>query len=192
MNSYISRLFFLLVLTIKKIIERKRNKVSRIYKNNIFDGILSIYQGITHITDNIYLSSSFSVINLENLEKLRIYDIINCTKDIPNWFEQDERFDYMRIKINDDGKEKFSNKILEDSYNFITEKSNNSKILIHCYLGRSRSVTVILYYLLKKYNINKYDALNIIKEKRPNINVASIFFNNLPYVISKENNFRKS
>ncbi|AYV84948.1 MAG: tyrosine-protein phosphatase [Satyrvirus sp.] len=64
--------------------------------------------------------------------------------------------------------------MIEIGYHFIDNciKSNNN-ILIHCMAGVSRSISVLIYYFMKKLHIGYDDALKIIKNKRiianPNI-----------------------
>lgn len=54
---------------------------------------------------------------------------------------------------------------LEPSYEFITEHHDN--ILIHCVWGQSRSVSCLIYYLIKKYKLTYKEALTIIHQQRP-------------------------
>ena len=44
--------------------------------------------------------------------------------------------------------------------------NSGENVLIHCAHGMSRSVSFVIYYLIKKYNINTKDALAYIKSKR--------------------------
>lgn len=57
--------------------------------------------------------------------------------------------------------------LIEVGYKFIDEAvTNNKRILIHCVAGISRSVSLIIYFLMKKYGISFDDALMIIKHGR--------------------------
>ena len=58
--------------------------------------------------------------------------------------------------------------VIDNGVEFInTHKNINNKIVfVHCYWGLMRSATVVAAYLMKKYNMPKDDAINIIREKR--------------------------
>ncbi|XP_078045145.1 dual specificity protein phosphatase MPK-4 isoform X2 [Augochlora pura] len=55
-----------------------------------------------------------------------------------------------------------------ESYEFINHAlESNSRILVHCYLGISRSATLVIAYLMKKYKKSYCDAFEVVREKRP-------------------------
>lgn len=55
----------------------------------------------------------------------------------------------------------------EDSYEFIDHALQlNDKILIHCYFGVSRSATLVIAYLMKKYKRSFSDTFEEVKGKR--------------------------
>ena len=43
---------------------------------------------------------------------------------------------------------------------------DNKKILFHCFAGVSRSATVAIAYIMKKYNLTVIEAYNMVKNKR--------------------------
>jgi protein-tyrosine phosphatase len=57
----------------------------------------------------------------------------------------------------------------KEIYYIISTSDKTKNILIHCYAGRSRSVTCIIYYLMKKYNYNYDQILNYIKNIKPDV-----------------------
>jgi predicted protein tyrosine phosphatase len=62
----------------------------------------------------------------------------------------------------------YNNKpMIEIGYNFIDNAiAQNKNILVHCMAGISRSVSIVTYYLMKKYHVCYDQAINIIKHKR--------------------------
>jgi hypothetical protein len=71
----------------------------------------------------------------------------------------------------------YNNKpMIEIGYHFINQAViNNKNILVHCMAGVSRSVSVVIYYLMKKHTISYKDALGIIKQKRKIVNPNDSF-----------------
>ena len=55
----------------------------------------------------------------------------------------------------------------------------NQNILVHCYMGSSRSASIILAYLIKYYHLTLEDALKLLKEKRPVVNINVDFWKDL-------------
>ncbi len=57
----------------------------------------------------------------------------------------------------------------------IIKESPKDKIFIHCFMGGSRSVSVILYYLITEKKMKLDDAITLIRNKRPFINPNNRF-----------------
>jgi len=72
------------------------------------------------------------------------------------------------------------NTIFQESFDFIDESLNNNKgILVHCNHGMSRSVTVVVAYLMKKFRVGYKKALEYVKEQRPLARPNQGFINQL-------------
>lgn len=54
----------------------------------------------------------------------------------------------------------------EKAFEFIDRNRKYTNVLVHCFLGISRSVSLVTAYLMKKYNLNFEKALWKIKSKR--------------------------
>lgn len=52
-------------------------------------------------------------------------------------------------------------------------------MLVHCYLGISRSPTLVTMYIMRKYNLNMEKALWKIKSKRRQVNPNAGFIKQL-------------
>ena len=64
--------------------------------------------------------------------------------------------------------------MIEIGYHFINQiVDSKDKVLVHCMAGISRSVSMVIYFLMKKYHLNFDDAIDFVKRKRkianPNI-----------------------
>lgn len=46
-------------------------------------------------------------------------------------------------------------------------KKNNSKVLVHCQAGVSRSPTIVIAYLMRQFGISMNDAYNKVLQMRP-------------------------
>lgn len=126
----------------------------------------------TNIIDNIWLGSAHNAANYDLLKQLEIKEIINVTKDIYDYYPQE--FTYHKFEINDDDKANIDN-ILDQTYEIIDKIPVTDNILVHCFMGASRSCSVVIYYLMKKQNKTFSEALNFIKEKRNVVNPNTRF-----------------
>ena len=153
--------------------------VDRIYKENetIYSHLYKLSNVMTPIIDNIILGNSVDASFYFRLEDSKIGTIINVTDtdtmvngmtEISNYFTND--FTYYNIKIKDNNREQFTNDIFDNVCKFIDNQSkyingqscattlnqfdvkkDRPNILIHCYMGSSRSATVTAAYMIYKY-----------------------------------------
>lgn len=118
------------------------------------------------IIDNVYLGSIGAALCVENLKKYNITYILSAiTDDSPGY--KDHIKEYMSLKLKDQSETNILEK-LEESNNFIQKAVNNKEnILIHCFQGKSRSVTLIVGYLMKYHKMTRDQALELIRKVRP-------------------------
>ena len=170
-------------LEIKKYVDETGNH--RILpKVGYYDELSHFFGNPTHIIDNIYLGSAFNAASYECLNSLNIKVIFNITKEISNYYPDD--FIYLRYNIYDNNKNSIG-KYLEKAFSDIKHHQRNTEgnILVHCYMGASRSASVIIYYLMKTQKNKNGDqlsfdeALDFIKEKRAIVNPTFRFTKDL-------------
>ena len=144
-------------LNIKFILSCTSNESVIICQNEIIDKIDGIMILTIPFNDNLQ----------QNLWMINNGDI-----DIQLYIKSES--DY---QILDNLKEIYQNKSMIDiCYHFIDlAVKSNQNILIHCMAGVSRSVSVIAYYLMKKYNYSCQGALDYIKNHRKIINPNKSF-----------------
>ena len=118
-----------------------------LYPSSYSDSFNSFFSECTHIIDNIYLGSSYNASNYDLLKEKNIRKIVNVSDNVPNFYNNDIEYYYYEIK--DNGIEIFDKKDLDNIIKFIKCDKN---ILVHCVVGRSRSATIVIYYLMKEKN----------------------------------------
>ena len=160
--------------------DNNEDHVDRLYNNEGFlehinNTCKNFLSEPTHIIDNIYLGNAINACNKDLLESYNIKTIINVTQEIPNYYQETD-INYMQIPIRDN-QDATLLPYFDNFYNFIKNKNDN--ILIHCYMGVSRSTTIVLYYLMKKHNFNLDDAIMFVRSKRPIINPNILLYNEL-------------
>ena len=111
---------------------------------------------IDNIIDNIYLGNFQSHNNFNgSIINLSDYD-----------YTINDKYNLLRINISDsrDANENIAHYFTK-CIDFI-ETNKDDNILIHCNEGVSRSVTIVLAILIKKYNYDLKNAIEYVKSKR--------------------------
>ena len=122
-------------------------------KIGLQDFIYKKVDPINHIIDNVFLGDFRAADDLDLLKKNNITHIINCVFNLPNSFPNDITYKNLNLK---DEKNQPLLSALEDAYKFIKDNKDKN-ILVHCVYGKSRSASVILFYLIneKKYSFKE-------------------------------------
>ncbi len=144
--------------------------------------LIWFYSPPTKILSNLYLGSSFNAYDIEQINKLNINVIINVTEEIDNFYESNLKLTYYKYPIADNNVDNIS-EILSDSFEIISSHINSAdKILVHCYMGASRSASVVINYLIKHKNMNWKEAKDFVISKRPIVNLSETFASTLKQV----------
>ena len=162
---------------------------------------LSLINKIAHIDDynmiipNLYLGNIKAAHDIDFLKTCGIKAIVNCTDNEPfnQYFEEQSNDKKLTFRLaikdnkNSENIEDFKKSVI-DAIIFIEQNlDQNRPVFVHCYWGLMRSATVIASYLIKKYSICALDAINIVKEKRPQALSSLYNFNEILYYV--ENKF---
>ncbi|KAL9653366.1 hypothetical protein ABK040_002002 [Willaertia magna] len=130
------------------------------------------------IEGKLYLGSFASARNLKQLIGLNVGGIVNCTMEIPNYYK--DKMKYLKLNEHDETQSEMS-KHFDKTFNFIEEIINvdNKAVLVHCAAGISRSSTIVIHYLMKKYHLTAKDAIAYVKTKRKIIMPNNGYFSQL-------------
>jgi protein-tyrosine phosphatase len=153
--------------------ETFNNNPKRIKNNiDIITQTTYFFKDPIHIIDNIYLGSAFNAASFYKLKDIyNISIIINVTNEISNYYP--EHFQYKKYNLLDINEDSII-EYLDDAYNFI-ELNKDKNILIHCFMGASRSASLLAYYIMKKYNQTLDEVIDFISEKREIVNINCTF-----------------
>jgi len=120
---------------------------------------------------NVYIGNSNSAQDWDWLKSQRITCIVNTAEEIPNYFS-DQGLRYLNLSLKDNptpgGEDLFQ--VLERTYRYIAgviKFDPNTKILVHCHMGKSRSASIVIYYLMRSRGWGYDEALEFAKSKRP-------------------------
>lgn len=147
----------------------------------VWNHVENLYLEPTEILPGIYLGNAYNASNYKTIEKFNIKTIVNVSKELPNFFEKNTSIKYFQIPIKDDSENhitEFINSVLE----FLDKNGpydEHNSLLIHCYMGSSRSASIVLLYLIYKYQYS-YDAgLELLRSKRPIVNINTNFLKDI-------------
>ena len=157
--------------------------VTRMNKSHsLLKDIYNLSYSINHIKDAIYLGNAYASSNYYILQENNIGLIVNVTEEIPNYYEDfEEGFDYIQLKIRDQNDENLFDNIdtTLTKINDYVKENPNKNILIHCYMGSSRSATITCAYLIKYYHLRVNESIELIKSKRDIVNINTTFIEDL-------------
>ncbi|KAK3160895.1 hypothetical protein QOZ80_1BG0067280 [Eleusine coracana subsp. coracana] len=105
-----------------------------------------------HIDQGLYLGSVGAAMNKEALNNLNITHVLIVARSLNPSFPAE--FNYKKVEVLDSPDTDLS-KHFDECFSFIDEAiSTGGNVLVHCFAGRSRSVTIVVAYLMKKHRMS--------------------------------------
>lgn len=138
-------------------------------------------KGMSHILDHLYLGSGKDAADKEVLQQVGITVILNVTTEWRQTHLKD--FVHHRINLHDTVKQPI--KAAMEAVTEIVWQAKQStsapaqKVLIHCVMGRSRSASMVMAYLVAKENMSLREAFEHTHKIRPIIRPNSGFMQEL-------------
>jgi len=164
------------------IVERMRKKP---LTESIYDHISAPFITLTSIDDIIYLGNAYNAADYYYLKNFGITGIVNACNEISNYFEDD--FEYFKIDIldiNNSSIYKFFDPFITFVENIL---ENDGKIMIHCYMGSSRSAILVVLYLIKYKSYTMDDSIHFITDKRNRVNINVTYIEELKKYLNNKN-----
>ena len=128
---------------------------------------------MANIIHKIYLGNKNNALDDVFITDNNIKYIINITLDIFNKYNHIKYYNYNIEDSCDDNIQEYFDEITS-----IINNNKNNNILVHCRVGKSRSATLILAYLMKYENMTLKKSLDFVRSKK-NIQPNICFFDNL-------------
>ncbi|KAL8158135.1 hypothetical protein AgCh_002726 [Apium graveolens] len=116
------------------------------------------------IEEGLYLGSIGAANNRSALKSLNVTHILTVAGSMPPSYPNE--FKYRTVDVQDRHDVNIA-QYFDDCIGFIDEaKEMGGNVLVHCFVGRSRSVTIVVAYLMKKHGMSYSEALQHVKSKR--------------------------
>lgn len=137
----------------------------------MFKDFINVYTMIaTEIIPNLWVGDIRSALDVDFLSSHRITTIINCTTKYPF---PDYNSNQIRVSVRDRG-------IPEDTdamYEYLCKTvpiiyallHKGERILVHCYAGRHRSVTLVTAFLMRYARMTMKEAIETMQSKWPRV-----------------------
>ena len=144
----------------------RSEKPDRIDKSPaLYQLVYNYFISPVEILDNVYLGNILNSSNYEQLKDYNIDVIFNMTAEHACYFPGE--FEYHQLSISD-----LKNASLGSEFDKMvdildTVITNQRTVLVHCHHGRSRSVSLIIGYLMKHHDMTFNEAYNLVKTKKP-------------------------
>ncbi|CAA2997936.1 dual specificity phosphatase 1-like [Olea europaea subsp. europaea] len=161
---------------------KEDNSPCKIEEVITFELVILIFNIVTYeivliLSQGLYLGSLGAANNKSTLRSLNITHILTVAHSLSPAHAND--FIYKTIPVMDREDVDIS-QYFSECFNFIEEaKKTGGGVLVHCFAGRSRSVTIVVAYLMMKNGISLSEALEHVKRKRPVVSPNSGFISQL-------------
>nr|XP_015799685.2 dual specificity phosphatase 29 [Nothobranchius furzeri] len=136
-------------------------------------GTTAQYAHVNQVWPRIYIGDEKTALELTELKDLGITHVLNAAEGKwNNVFTGANYYSSMNIQyygVEADDKPTFLiSQYFFPAAEFIHEALSHpqSKVLVHCVMGRSRSATLVLAYLMTKHGLTVVDAIEHVRQRR--------------------------
>ncbi|KAJ9154369.1 hypothetical protein P3X46_027713 [Hevea brasiliensis] len=129
------------------------------------------------IEQGLFLGSVGAANNKDILKSKNITHILTVANTLAPAYQNDFIYKVIGVADKEDSNLR---QYFDECFNFIDEaKRQGGGVLVHCFVGRSRSVTIVVAYLMKKHGMSVSQALEYVRNRRPQAAPNSGFISQL-------------
>ena len=124
---------------------------------------------------NLFVGSAKNAADWTFLRENDVKAVVNVTEEIPNFYPA--HLTYHTLSVRDIENASLAVSEIAAAVAFIDQhmQAGNS-VLVHCFMGRSRSVAIACAYIVSHMHTSPADAYAQIKEKRSHVNINTVFY----------------
>ncbi|KAG7382017.1 hypothetical protein PHYPSEUDO_005378 [Phytophthora pseudosyringae] len=137
----------------------------------------------------LFIGSYGAASNFAALKKAGITHVLCVSPSLSLKFPQE--FTYLQLPVADLSSVSIS-EFFDEAFRFMDSAlSSGGKVLVHCFMGRSRSATIILAYLMARQDLTLHEALCELRRVRPQAQPNSGFYQELVAFEAKQKQLRE-
>ncbi|CAG2172981.1 unnamed protein product [Oppiella nova] len=116
------------------------------------------------IEDNLFLGNQMAANDVETLQSEEVKYVLSVWNSELN--TKSESITYMKIDVQDYPGEHILSYFVE-AIHFIRQAQDSGRnILVHCHMGYSRSATIVIAFLMRKYRKTYKEAEQLVRQRR--------------------------
>lgn len=125
---------------------------------------------ISKITDDgLFLAGYRDIIRQNSLLELQIDSVINVAEELDISSGLAFLSNSLKFPFKDSVKQKILPEFEQISVNIDSLLEDKKRVVVNCQAGRSRSASLILYYLMTRKNMSLAESLDLVIKSRPQI-----------------------
>lgn len=145
-----------------------------------FSKSVPFYYGISEVLPSLYLCGACAIVRPETLEKLEVKFVVNATVELPDTpLPDNDKPEYMRVALKDTRESNLIDYFDEVADKIEEIRQKDGKSLVHCVAGVSRSVSLVIAYLMKYSEMSLKEAFHHVRSVRPQVRPNLGFFKQL-------------
>merc|ERR1712232_559666 len=115
------------------------------------------------------------------LRKLGVTLVLNCTTDLvpPSSELLGQDMTWKRVALEDTEDQDLQGGFEDGLRAIDAAVAAGGRVFVHCFEGKSRSVSLCVAYMLTRERLSLADALSLVRSKRPQIRINRGFFKQL-------------